>query len=101
MHQLWRRACSKADSPEGETHRQSRVEPPGAPLKPMCARCEPWLTDHRPRRPAFADRPIIPMTPSPQPESVTRRIKRIAPLQVGKMLAIVYAAMGLLFIPYF
>lgn len=30
-----------------------------------------------------------------------RRIKRIAPLQLGKMLAILYGIMGLLFIPVF
>lgn len=30
-----------------------------------------------------------------------RRIKRIAPLQLGKMLAIVYGIMGLFFIPIF
>jgi hypothetical protein len=30
-----------------------------------------------------------------------RRIKRIAPLQLGKMLAILYGIMGLLFIPFF
>jgi len=31
----------------------------------------------------------------------TRRIKRIAPLQLGKMLAILYGIMGLIFIPFF
>ena len=30
-----------------------------------------------------------------------RKIKRIAPLQLGKMLAILYGIMGLLFIPIF
>lgn len=30
-----------------------------------------------------------------------RRIKRIAPLQLGKMLAILYGIMGLLFVPFF
>lgn len=30
-----------------------------------------------------------------------RRIKRIAPLQLGKMLAILYGIMGLLFLPFF
>lgn len=39
------------------------------------------------------------MTP-PLP-STTRRIKRIAPLQLGKMLAILYGIMGLIFIPFF
>ena len=33
--------------------------------------------------------------------TVTRRIKRIAPLQAGKILAILYGAMGLLFVPFF
>ena len=33
--------------------------------------------------------------------ATTRRIKRIAPLQLGKMLAILYGFMGLLFIPFF
>lgn len=32
---------------------------------------------------------------------VTRRLKRIAPLQLGKILAILYGIMGLLFIPFF
>jgi len=31
----------------------------------------------------------------------TRRIKRIAPLQLGKMLAILYGFIGLIFIPFF
>ena len=30
-----------------------------------------------------------------------RRIKRIAPLQLGKMLAILYGIMGLVFVPFF
>ncbi|HEY4284766.1 MAG TPA: DUF3566 domain-containing protein [Chthoniobacterales bacterium] len=30
-----------------------------------------------------------------------RRIKRIAPLQAGKMLGVVYAGFGLLFLPFF
>ena len=33
--------------------------------------------------------------------STKRRIKRIAPLQLGKMLAILYGIMGLLFMPVF
>ena len=33
--------------------------------------------------------------------STTRRIKRFAPLQLGKMLAILYGIMGLIFIPFF
>ena len=32
---------------------------------------------------------------------MTRRIKRIAPLQAGKMLGVLYGCMGLLFIPFF
>jgi hypothetical protein len=35
------------------------------------------------------------------PISTKRTIKRIAPLQLGKMLAILYGIMGLLFIPFF
>ena len=35
------------------------------------------------------------------PELVTKkRIKRIAPLQLGKMLAVLYGIMGLLFLPF-
>jgi hypothetical protein len=30
-----------------------------------------------------------------------RRIKRIAPLQTGKMLGVLYGCMGLLFLPFF
>lgn len=33
--------------------------------------------------------------------STTRIIRRIAPLQLGKMMGIAYAAFGLLFIPFF
>jgi hypothetical protein len=33
--------------------------------------------------------------------STTHRIKRIAPLQAGKVLAILYGAMGLIFLPFF
>ena len=32
---------------------------------------------------------------------MTRRLKRIAPLQAGKMLAVVYGCMGLIFLPFF
>jgi hypothetical protein len=32
---------------------------------------------------------------------MTRRIKRIAPLQAGKMLGALHACMGLLFLPFF
>lgn len=31
---------------------------------------------------------------------MTRRIKRIAPLQAGKMLGVLYACMGLIFLPF-
>ena len=42
------------------------------------------------------------MTDTPPPAlSTTRKIKRIAPLQLGKMLAILYGIMGLLFLPFF
>lgn len=34
-------------------------------------------------------------------DTIKRRIKRIAPLQAGKMLAILYGIMGLIFIPFF
>ena len=32
---------------------------------------------------------------------MTRRITRIAPLQAGKILAVVYGCMGLIFLPFF
>jgi hypothetical protein len=38
---------------------------------------------------------------NPPTLTTTRRIKRIAPLQLGKMLAILYGIMGLIFIPFF
>jgi hypothetical protein len=41
------------------------------------------------------------MIDPPPPLSVKRRIKRIAPLQLGKMLGILYGIMGLIFIPFF
>ena len=34
-------------------------------------------------------------------ERVTRQIKKIAPLQAGKMLGALYACMGLIFLPFF
>jgi Transmembrane domain of unknown function (DUF3566) len=34
-------------------------------------------------------------------QSMTRRIKRIAPLQAGKMLGVLYGCMGLIFLPFF
>jgi hypothetical protein len=37
----------------------------------------------------------------PPPLSAKRRIKHIAPLQAGKMLAILYGMLGLIFIPFF
>ena len=33
--------------------------------------------------------------------AMTRRIKRVAPLQAGKMLGVLYACMGLIFLPIF
>lgn len=33
-------------------------------------------------------------------ENMKRRIKRISPLQAGKMLGVLYACMGLLFLPF-
>ncbi|MDQ6625407.1 MAG: DUF3566 domain-containing protein [Verrucomicrobiota bacterium] len=33
--------------------------------------------------------------------SVLRRIKRISPLQAGKMLGVLHACMGLIFVPFF
>ena len=33
--------------------------------------------------------------------NMTRRIKRIAPLQAGKMMGVLYACMGLIFLPIF
>jgi hypothetical protein len=38
---------------------------------------------------------------NPPSLSSLRRIKRIAPLQAGKILGILYGAMGLLFAPFF
>jgi hypothetical protein len=37
----------------------------------------------------------------PPPPTVTRRLKRIAPLQLGKMAACLYGAMGLIAVPIF
>src|SRR6187455_3478774 len=41
------------------------------------------------------------MSDTPPSLVTKRRIKRIAPLQLGKMLAVLYGIMGLLFIPFF
>lgn len=41
------------------------------------------------------------MLDTPPPVVTKRRIKRIAPLQLGKMLAVLYGIMGLLFMPIF
>jgi hypothetical protein len=41
------------------------------------------------------------MSNTPPALSIKRRIKRIAPVQLGKMLAILYGIMGLIFIPFF
>jgi hypothetical protein len=38
---------------------------------------------------------------NPPTLTTTKRIKRFAPLQLGKMLAILYGIMGLIFIPFF
>src|SRR5256885_17160702 len=32
---------------------------------------------------------------------MTRRIKRVAPLQAGKMLGVLYGCLGLIFLPFF
>jgi hypothetical protein len=41
------------------------------------------------------------MTPTPPSLSAIRRIKRIAPLQLGKIMALTYGIMGLIFCPFF
>lgn len=41
------------------------------------------------------------MTDTPPQLATKRRIKRFAPLQLGKMLAVLYGLMGLLFLPFF
>jgi hypothetical protein len=41
------------------------------------------------------------MLNTPPPLTVKRRIKRFAPLQLGKMLTMLYGIMGLLFVPLF
>lgn len=41
------------------------------------------------------------MSDTPPTLSTKRRIRRIAPLQLGKMLAILYGILGLIFIPFF
>ena len=41
------------------------------------------------------------MTDTPPPLTSTRRIKRISPLQLGKMLALLYGVLGILFVPFF
>ena len=38
---------------------------------------------------------------SPESLSMRRQIKRIAPLQLGKMLGMLYVCMGLIFLPFF
>jgi hypothetical protein len=40
------------------------------------------------------------MSLAPPPLSTTRRIKRFAPLQLGKIMALIYGVMGLLFWPF-
>lgn len=39
--------------------------------------------------------------PPPLPSANKRRIKSITPLQLGKMLAVIYGGMSLIFIPFF
>lgn len=39
------------------------------------------------------------MSNTPPAVTVTRKVKRIAPLQLGKMLAVLYGILGLLFLP--
>src|SRR3712207_3825703 len=41
------------------------------------------------------------MSDTPPSFVTKRRIKRISPLQLGKMLALLYGIMGLLFVPFF
>jgi hypothetical protein len=41
------------------------------------------------------------MSDIPPPVRTIRTVKRIAPLQLGKMLAVLYGIMGLLFMPLF
>src|SRR6478609_5262026 len=41
------------------------------------------------------------MSDAPPPLAIKRRIKRISPLQLGKMLAVLYGILGLLFVPFF
>lgn len=51
---------------------------------------------------SYTPPPLHPPSLSPvPPPSTKRRIKRIAPLQLGKMLAVVYGIMGLVAIPIF
>ena len=38
---------------------------------------------------------------SPPPLPIKRRLKSIAPLQLGKILAVIYGVIGVLFIPFF
>jgi hypothetical protein len=41
------------------------------------------------------------MTLEPPTLTTTRRLKSVAPLQAGKLAALVYGALGLLFLPFF
>src|SRR5688572_9169127 len=44
-------------------------------------------------------RDLLPMNSDTQ--VITRRIKRFAPLQLGKIMGVLYAGLGLLFAPFF
>lgn len=50
----------------------------------------------------FINRPPFPPAMNAPPSlTMTKQIKRIAPLQAGKMLGVLYGLMGLLFLPFF
>ena len=90
-----------------------------SPTKRMLVVCEQFamiyrhqpfaaeFLDHRPvagtpsTNPPESIQPGLTMDLTPPPLTVTRRIKRIAPLQLGKMMALTYGIMGLLFCPFF
>lgn len=43
---------------------------------------------------------VPPIVPSPTPRTNVRRIKRIAPLKLGAMLGVIYAAISIVFVPF-